>query len=236
MTLLTICQSAASQLGLKQPTAIVGSSDLTALKLLRFAQQAGKELSRYHDWQNLIVQKSFTSLAQVAQTNSLPSADYDRMAYNPEIWNTSLNLRYRGPTPQRVWRQLQSGGVSGGVVGWWRILANTLNIYPAPTAGQTIQYEYVSKLWCESSAGTDQAQWTADTDVALISEDLFILEIVWRYRHSRGYAQYAEDMETCEREKEKAASRDRGSGRIRPASRRDRDWPPDPIWTGTITN
>lgn len=230
MALLDIITEAASQLGLRQPSAVVGSTDLTAQILLRFANQEGKELARYHDWQDLIVSASHTSLATSAQTGAL-GTDYDRLIRNAEIWNTSLHQKYIGPTPSRTWLRLQQG-VTGGVTGYWRIMRGELYIYPAPTAGQTIAFEYISKHWCESSGGNGQSEFMADTDVPLIPEDLITLGVVWRYRHSRGFAQYAEDMATYEREKEKAASRDRGTGVIAPSSRND--GPTDPIFNGTI--
>lgn len=235
MSLLSIVQDAASQLGLRQPSFVVGSTDLTAQILFRFANQAGKELMRYHDWQALVVEVSATSTAAVIQTGMLPSADFDRMIYNAEVWNRSDDLRYTGPTPQRFWQQLQSGE-TGGVVGWWRIIANEMNIYPAPTAGKIIAFEYISKRWARSSGGSAQAKFLADTDTTVLDEDLITLEMVWRFRQSRGFAQYAEDMSTCEREKEKAASRDRGTGRIRPVETRETDWPPSPAWDGVIEN
>lgn len=234
MSLLSICQDAASQLGLRQPATIVGSTDLTAQILFRFANQGGKELMRYHDWQALVTEVVVTSTASVVQTGMLP-ADYDRMIYNAEIWNRSDNLRFTGPTPQRIWQQLQTG-VAGGIVGWWRIKGGQLNLFPAPSAGKLIAFEYVSKNWASSSGGTRQTLFMADTDITPLDEDLLTLEMVWRFRHSRGFAQYAEDMATCEREKEKAASRDRGTGRIRPEDTRETDWPPYPTWTGTIEN
>lgn len=234
MTLLTVCQEAASELGLRQPAAIVGSVDLTAQKLLRFANAGGKQLARYHDWQALIVEQTFTTLAQVEQTDALDPDDYDRMAYNVEVWNRTQNLRYTGPTPQRIWQQLQTGIVSGGLVGWWRIKGGQLNIYPAPSAGDTLAFEYISKRWARSAADAEQVKFQADTDTTVLDEDLLTLEVIWRFRASRGFPQYAEDMATCEREKEKAASRDRGTGRIRSESDYTTDWPPSPTWVGTI--
>jgi hypothetical protein len=232
MTLLSICEEAASELGLRQPESVVGSTDLTAQILYRLANQSGKHLMRYHSWQALVVEKSFTSLATQEQTNALPPADYDRMAYNVEIWNATSNQRFVGPTPQRYWRQLQVGLLTAGAPGYWRILGNQLNILPIMTAGQTLEFEYISKRWCESAAGDPQSSFMADTDVALIDEELFVLEMVWRFRKSRGFAQYAEDMMTAEIEKEKVASRDRGTGRIRGTGRSD--GPPPPTWSGTI--
>lgn len=215
MALLDIAQRAASRLGLRQPQAVVGSQDLTAQILLELANEEGEELSKYHDWQALTVQKTFTTLAQVVQTNALPPDDYNRLTYNPEIWNRSLNLRYRGPTKASRWQQLQAG-VGSGQAGWWRIVGGQLNIYPAPTAGQTLAFEYVTQNWCESSNGTAQALFAADTDVSLLPEDVMILGVRWRFKSNRGFA-YAEDMATYERAKEKAAARDRGTGRISPS-------------------
>jgi hypothetical protein len=230
MTLLSVIQDVASDLGLKQPSAVFGSTDLTAQILLRFAQKGARELVTYHDWQALTVQKTFTTLNQVVQTNSLPAADYDRMAYNPEVWNRSLHLKYVGPTPQRTWQRLQAG-VGFGIIGYWRILAGQLNIFPAPSAGQTLAYEYISKQHCTSAAGAPQSLFMADTDLFLLPEDLLKLEITWRFRASRGFAAYAEDLSTCEREKEKAASQDRGTGRIRVENN---SGPGVPTWSGTI--
>lgn len=230
MALLDIVRKVAPRLGLRRPSAVVNSTDLTSQTLHELLNEEGDELARYHDWQNLIVSQTYTTVAQVEQTGALP-ADYDRLAYNVEIWNRSLNQRYVGPTPQRVRQELQSG-ITGGVSGWWWIQGNELQIYPAPTAGQTIAFEYISKNWCRSAAAVGQSEWLADTDVAVIPERLFELGLRWRFQQLKGLATYAESMSTYERVKEKAAARDRGTGRIRP-SRTD-GFPPQPSWNGTI--
>lgn len=233
MSLLTIVQDAAVIIGLQQPSAVIASTDLATKKLLRFANQAGRELSKYHDWQTLIVEQAYTSIATEEQTNALPSTDYGRMVYNPEIWDRTSNLRLAGPTPQRYWALLKSGIGTGGVTGYWRILGNELRILPVMTAGHTLGFEYISKRWAESAGGTAQETFLNDSDTARVPEDLITLEIIWRFRQSRGFAQYAEDLSTCEREKEKAAAADRGTGRIR-TERNDYN-PQMPTWNGTVT-
>jgi hypothetical protein len=235
MTLLSIVQDAAVILGLPEPSAVVSSTDLATKKLLKYANQGGKELAKYHDWQALIIEKTFTTLATEEQTNALPPADYGRMVYNPEIWDRTSNLRLTGPTPQRYWALLKTNISVGGVTGYWRILGNQLRVLPAMTAGHTLGFEYISKRWAQSSGGSRQESFMADTDTALISEDLITLEVIWRFRQSRGFAQYAEDLSTCEREKEKAAAADRGTGRIRPESSAYGQSPQQPGWTGIIT-
>ena len=119
------------------------------------------------------------------------------------------------------------------VPGRWRIIGGVLNIYPAPSAGSTYALEYVSENWCESSGGTGQAAWNSDTDVALISEPLISLGVIWRWLRAKGF-DYAEEMSTYEREVEKAAARDRGSNVMVVGGPHDDDLPPT-TWNGTIT-
>ncbi len=110
-----------------------------------------------------------------------------------------------------------------------------MNILPVMSAGKTISCEYISKRWAASSTGTAQSAFLADTDTVMLDEELFVLEMVWRFRKSRGFGQYAEDMVTAEIEKEKRASQDRGTGRVRPEST-GRDQPMPPTWSGTISS
>lgn len=233
MSLLTIIQEAALAVGLPEPSAVVSSTDLAVKKLLGFANQGGRQLAKYHDWQNLIVEQTFTSLATQEQTNALPPADYGRMVYNPEVWDRTSDTRLAGPTPQRYWQRLLAN-TSTGSPGYWRIIGNQLNVLPVMTAGNTLAFEYISKRWAESSGGTAQEIFMADTDTARIPEDLITLEVIWRFRQSRGFAQYAEDMSTAEREKEKAAAADRGTGRIRTESQYTDGLPAQPYFSGTI--
>jgi hypothetical protein len=236
MTLLSIVQDAAVILGLPEPSAVTSSADLGVKKLLKFANQAGKQLMRYHDWQALIVEQEFTSLATEEQTNALPPVDYDRLVYNAEIWDRTNNLRFTGPTPSRYWALMKSGFSTGGVPGYWRIIGSQLRILPVQGAGNTIGFEYISKRWAQSAGGTRQDSFMADTDICVASafEDLLALEIIWRWRQSRGFAQYAEDMSTAEREKEKAAAADRGTGRIRTESNDSAPSLQQPNWTGVV--
>ncbi len=239
MSLLTIVQDAAVLCNLPAPTSVITSSDPNAPLLLRLANQEGNELARRHDWVLLMVDQTQTTIATEKQT---PFPDnFDRMTPYPEVWNRSLGLPYSGPTSPRTWGTIKGLAVTSSSPGWWRIgyeadipFRFTLEITPAPTAGQTLAYYYIANVWCHDTAFTaDQAQWVADTDEAYIPERLITLGIVWRYKKSKGL-DYAEDMSTYEREVERACSRDKGAGVIRPRSTVRDDLPPY-SWTGTIT-
>jgi hypothetical protein len=230
MSLLTLCQGAASSLSLPAVTAIVGSSEANSALLLTLAKREGRELARRHDWQNIVVAHTWTTTATVAQSLALPS-DYDRLVPDVEIWNRSSNTLLRGPTPSNIWMRLQSG-ISGGVTGWWRIIGNVLQVYPAPEASLTFALDYVSKNYCESSGGTDQSDWAADADLGKVPEHLVELGVTWRWLRAKGM-DYAEELATYEREVEKAAARDRGMA-VMVVSGGSNDIT-EPFWPGTVT-
>jgi len=231
MSLLTIVQEAAGALNLPIPTSLVGNTAASETQWLTLAKREGNELARRHDWQNLVVQQTWTSAAAEAQPDAM-GTDFDRPMPDVEIWNRTSNLKYIGPVSSMEWGRLHSG-VSGGVIGWWRLIGNEVNIFPAPSAGQTLAWEYMSKNWCSTAGGLGQSTWMADTDVALIPESLLSLGITWRWLKAKGM-DYAEDMATYEREVERATSRDRAIRVISVGKSRDTDYPARPYWSGTI--
>jgi len=232
MTLLTIVQGAAESVNFPSPSSVVGNANPSVVQWLQLAKRSLREVARRHDWQSLVVEHTWTTTATVTQASALAS-DYDHLPPDVEIWSRTSAQRLAGPTPSDVWSTLKNSSVTASISGWWRIIGNVLNIYPAPTAGRTYALEYVSKNHCQSSGGTAKETWTADTDVARVPEHLLELDLTWRWLHAKGVS-YAEDMATFERELDKAASRDRAVRVMLVGKRRD-DAVLAPAWSGTIT-
>lgn len=230
MSLLTIVQNAAGSLSLPIPTAVIAASDPLWHRL---ASQEGKQLASGHDWQVLVVPYTFTAIATVTQSTSGIATDFDHFVADVEIWNRSTNTLLRGPTPSDIWTRLQSG-VTGGVTGWWRRVGNQLCIFPAPTAGHTIAYEYVSNRWVSASGdpSTPISDWAADSDVARIPEDVMELGLIWRWLRAKERP-YLDAKQIWATEAIKKAGRDRGVGILTVGGRSTID-PPAPFWNGTI--
>src|SRR5262245_11591008 len=111
MTLLTIAQAVADEVGLDRPSAIVGSSQPDPQKLLRYATRVTHALMKKIAWQALRREKTFTSVAGETQTGILP-ADFDRFV--PEtFWNRSDIQLITGPVPASQWQGLKAGGHQG---------------------------------------------------------------------------------------------------------------------------
>lgn len=230
MSLLSMVQTAAAMVGAAVPTSIIGNPAADAVQWLALAKREGEELKRRHDWQELIVDHTWTSTATAAQADALPS-DYGRLVPDVEVWNRSNSTMLTGPVSSNAWQRLQSTAVSGGSSGWWRIVRGELNIYPTPDAGDTYALEYITENWALSATLEEQSTFEADTDTAVFDETLMELGLVWRWLRAKGM-DYAEEMATYEREVEKAAARDRGLG-VMVVDRGDTDIT-DYTWQGEI--
>ena len=85
------------------------------------------------------------------------------------------------------------------------------SIDPVPTDnGSALVFEYVSNAWCQSSGGTAQALWEADTDIGILDEYLMMLGVRWSVLRRLGLS-YAEEMEEYERQVSKAIGADGGA-------------------------
>lgn len=209
---------AAVRCGLTSPASLFGSSDPNAPLLIALVQEVGESLVKRHDWQRLKVDYTVPTLAAEAQT-AIP-ADYDRMLPDGEMWNRTAGLKYVGPTDDARWGEIKALGLTG-LYGYWRLIGGGLQITPAPAAGQTLAFPYMSKNWIRGDTGTAKSVLTADTDTFVIPERLLSLGLIWAWKNGKGFS-YSEFLATHEREVELECSRDRGgnSGYITVGSRR----------------
>lgn len=218
MTLLTIVQDAATEVGLARPTSVVGSTDENAVTLLALAQREGKSLARRHEWQILQTEYTFQTVASTA-SYALPS-DYDRIL-KETVFNRTSRRRMVGDLTPNQWQETQASLVTM-VNPAFRIKGGYFMISPTPTAAETIAYEYMSKKWCQSSGSVGQVRWAADIDTGILDEDLMTLGVIWRYRKAKGL-DYGEDMATYELEVAKSIMNDGARVRIDTANmERDR--------------
>lgn len=210
MTLLSICQDVANEVGIAEPSTVVGSTDPNAKRLLALANRGGKALAQRFPWQELTKEFTLTTLAAESQgllETVMPGFNWDLY---PTIWNRTGTLPVTGPLMPDEWQALKAMGITGP---WpqFRIRQKTLYMLPAPSAGNTVNGEYISRYWCQSSGAVGQDKWAADTDTGVLSEDLLTLDLKWRWKHSQGL-DYAEDKMESEMQANNAMARN-GSNR-----------------------
>ena len=186
MSLLTICQDAANEVGVPSPSTVVGSTDTTNIQLLAAANREGKNLVSGYDWQTLIKEEAHTTLAAESQGDmSTIATDFLRFS-NDTMWNRTTDRKYYGPLNNAQWQRLKAS-VSSGITNYFRIRGNALLFHPAPPAGESVFFEYIGKNWVITSGSSANAtSFAADANTTVLDEDLITLGVIWRFLKQKG--------------------------------------------------
>jgi hypothetical protein len=186
MTLLTICQDAAKEIGVPSPTSVVGSSDTTNVQLLAAANRVGKDLVSGYDWEVLIKEEEHTTLAAESQgAMTTIATDFMRIS-NDTMWNRTTDRKYYGPLNNSQWQRLKAS-VSSGITNYFRIRGGVLLVNPAPPSGEKIFFEYIGKNWVITSGSSANAvAYAADANTTVLDEDLITLGVIWRFLKQKG--------------------------------------------------
>ena len=194
--LLTIVQDVADRVGLVRPSSVVGSSDHQTRQLFALANQEGREQARRYRWQALTAERVFTTVASEAQAGALP-ADFDRFVTGT-FYNRTKGRVVSGPLTSQEWADYK-GRMTSVVFDAFRVRGDAILIAPAPAAGETMAYEYVSKNWCGGAESTspDRAAFVSDDDITFLDAEAHTQGIVWRFQRSRGF-DYAETFQGYE--------------------------------------
>jgi len=184
MSLLTICQGASDETKIARPATIVGNTNPEAQTILRLANKVGYTLMKCFPWQVLTKEQTFTSVATEAQTSILPS-DFDRFC-KETFWDRTAQIFINGPITNVEWQGLKAGAYSDAQNPKMRLRGDSVLILPTMDAGNTLAFEYISKNWCQSSGGTAQAAWAADSDTGILPEELLTRGLIYEWLSAEG--------------------------------------------------
>jgi hypothetical protein len=176
MSLLTICQNAAVELKWLPPVQVFGNTAEEAATLLRLAQRIGRDALERGIWPARRATHTFSAVAGSVQAGALPG-DFGRQV--PEsLWRRDVPTLLLGPLTGADWAAVTALQTPSCTPRWWTRDSGGVRLWPAASGGEQVALEYFSNAFCTSSGGTPQAQWQADTDVGLISEELITLGII----------------------------------------------------------
>ena len=196
MSLLQICQNALREIGTYEvPASIISNNNETALQILATAQNVGKYLTRRYDLTDLVETHTFNT-ADGTASYALPTGF--RKFSNLTFWDETNDWELLGPVSRAEWQRLQSSNITATSRSYFRIAGKLFYIFPTPTSVEAITYQYLSDYWCESSVGTGQNAWAADTDVGVLDEYLMERHVVWRFLKSKGLPYEEEKAEADE--------------------------------------
>lgn len=208
-TLLTIVKDVCEEVGVPAPLTVISNVDPRAMTFLALAKKEVRELGRAKWWPSLIQFTTFpTVIAQVAYATP---ANFDKLVPSTIYGQSTKNVRGALSPPQ--WADMQRYGSVYGIPGF-RMLGDTINIVPAPTAVETFAYEYKRTERVLAADGvTYKNTFTADDDMPLLDDGIIRLGITWRYRYSKGL-EYAEDFRMYAEAIEQQYAQELGHGEL----------------------
>lgn len=211
MSLLTVAQAVAEEVGMTAPSAVVGSSNKTAKQLLRLINRSGKRLAK-RNWAVLQKENAFTTSG--AAYEDLPS-DFARFL-DETVWDRSSYWQLRGPLSAAEWQVKKSALVATATLrSNFRIKpltrVNKFYIDPTPSSGLSMVFEYASTQWVKASDNASgKTEYALDTDISLIDEELIELDVVWRLLRRKGQ-DYTEEYDEAQKAVEQAFAEDGGA-------------------------
>ncbi|MBM3091610.1 hypothetical protein GFB56_12365 [Ensifer sp. T173] len=175
MTLLSAINQVCDVVSLDQFDSIYGSNDPNARTMVALAQEAGDEIARRADWQQLLKER-----VALSSPEPLPD-DYERLTPGGAV-RSAAGAFYRPVTNSSQW------AVIVGVVSaqpYFFIKGNQVLFSPAATGVGSV-IEYVSKFWVLHDPDGPGDTLEADDDTTLFPERLLVKGILWRWKRQKG--------------------------------------------------
>ncbi len=198
MSLLQVIQDACDEIGVNKPSAVVGSSDVTAIQMLAIAKTSLRAIAREADFIYATEQYEFVAFAGASVGDYVLPSDWDRFI-SDTFWDSTNDRPVLGPATPQEWQTLIRGNLGGtGIDTWFRLIgpttsANVVRLWPVRTSGSiAMSFDYISTDMAKTSAGVSKTTFTADGDVPKCEEQLLKLDIIWRFKKAKGTA-YAEE-------------------------------------------
>ena len=203
-TLLQAVTEFSGKQALPIPATVFGTTDPGVVQIMRLLEEECIDLSSRDRVQVLTKEMSFTSLAAEVQgtiSGGLGSGPTQFSGYRYMLtrtfWNRTQLIPVIGANNPREYQWLKALNITGPYSSY-RWMGDQLRLIPAPPAGHTLVFEYVSKFWMTAAAGaTPGSRFTADGDTILLPEDVIAIGLKWRWLKTKGQP-YAEDFDRYE--------------------------------------
>lgn len=182
--------------GVPAPTSVIGSTDTQVVQIRALLQEGLKSLSGRGPWERLINQALWTTTATESQgpITTLAANGY-RWMLPQTLWDRTEKLPLLGPIDSQDWQALKAIVVTGPRYSF-RLRGGEFITTPAPPAGHTWVFEYVSKNFILNGT-TYKVKFTADDDEILLPDDIVAADLRWRWKAEKGLT-YAEFFNSCE--------------------------------------
>ena len=183
MTLLTIAQGLARNVGMQVPSSVVGNAAREWVEALQFANETGEELARRVDWGQLQASATLTGDG-TNKVHALPAA-FARLNQGVCVRAGASIVR---PLSRAEWNTLTP---VEGTPRYFLLEGAEITLFPFLADLATVTVQYQAKNWTDAGGSA----FTADTQSSLIDEGLFLKGLVVRWRRQKGMPYQDEEAE-----------------------------------------
>lgn len=188
MTLLTVVQTVAKNIGVEPPTSL-SSPDADVVLVMQFVNETGDEVERRVDWGALRQSTTVTGTGAAA-TFTLPT-DYSRLIQGLSV--VSGYNPVRGSLTASEWNSLIP---AIGDPRYFYLAGTSIAFYPFARTGVQSTVTYQSLNWAKAGEASKRHLESAG-DTSLVPELLLEAGAVWRWRRHVGkdFADYLAEFE-----------------------------------------
>ena len=205
---LDVIQRVSRAVGITAPTTAVGSTDEGALQMVELLNQECRALASRHDWSFMRSEAAFTAVATTSQgtlRDCCGATFYGvKGIVNDTMWNSTRQLPIYGPTSNRRWQARKMLNVAGPyseyrLSGELNFGDSLLVITPAPTAGDSIHFQYYTKWFVLPSTSSQERVENIESDADTLVD---VCEHVgldgWQARQVLEQGSYAKEVRAIE--------------------------------------
>lgn len=196
MSLLTIAQRVADEVGLPRPGAVSSGTDQLARQMFALANAELEDLGK-KNWP--VLSTAYTFPTVVAQETYTPPAGFARFVADT-AFVASQYYGMRGALSANEWERRKNSLPSNTGRYRYRMFGAPLQLHIVPTPGtvEQIVIEYMSGLLVlDADNVTRKPLYVVDTDVSVVPEELVRKGLKWRIKHAKGL-DYSEDFDAYE--------------------------------------
>jgi len=195
MSMLSLVQSFCRRTNISVPVAVLGSTDPQVLQVLALLEEEGQDLATRGDWSVLRNEATHTTIASEDQgtIDSIAPNGFDHFVPDT-LWDRTDQTPLYIVSPQE-WQQIKAVQATTSEP-QIALRGGDLICYPAPTAGETWAFEYISKNWISSSS-VYYDEFQDDSDTILLPDKIVKMGLRWRWKKEKGF-DYDEDFRSYE--------------------------------------
>ena len=224
-TVLELAKDAAAVIGIEDFATLVGNNSPAPRAMRVLLNRSGQNLARARNsfgesWLALVNTSEILTSPGIA---SYPFPEDFVSLVDDTVWDQTQFYEARGALSPQDWQALKNGLVQDNVTlaPFYRIVrsggreSKEMELYPVPTDTRTLVYEYNSSGWLKDPVQQAfHSRVTQDTDEVVLDAELVEMDLIWRFKQSRGLT-FSAELGEFEAERDRRLADDRGAKVIR---------------------